>query len=147
MATKLQREYEQDFYAWAIHNAKLMRQRKLTEIDCEHVAKELESMGRNNKRELINRLAILLAHLLKWKFQAIRRSKSWVLAIKNQRFEIIDLLEESPSLKHEISLKFAHAYEKAKIIAAEQTGIDEKEFPSQSPSDLNQCLDFSFLPE
>jgi len=140
-------EYERDFYAWALQSAELIRQGKFSEIDIENVAEELESMGSNNKRELINRFAVLIAHLLKWKFQPIRRSKSWTLTIKNQRFEILDLLEESPSLKHQIELKFNHAYEKAKIICSEQTGIDESELPESCPFNLDECLNFDFLPD
>ena len=147
MSTKLHDEYNKDFYAWAIHNAELIRQGKLNEIDAENVAEELEGMGNNNKRELINRFAVLIAHLLKWKFQPIRHSKSWTLTIKNQRFEILDLLEESPSLKYQIELKFNHAYEKAKIICSEQIGIDENELPKNCPFNLEECLNFNFLPD
>lgn len=141
------REYNQDFYKWAMHSAELIREKKFSEIDIEHIAEELESMGRNNKRELTNRLSILMAHLLKWKYQQIRRSKSWMLTIKNQRFEIEDLLDESPSLKQEISAKFDHAYQKALLLAAAETGIEESEFPKNSPFSLDECLDESFLPE
>ena len=69
--------YEQDFYAWAIHNAELLRQGRLSEIDVEHIAEELECMGRSEKRELMSRLGVLLAHLLKWVYQPYRRSRSW----------------------------------------------------------------------
>jgi hypothetical protein len=48
-------EYQKDFYAWLMDNAKLLREKKFTEIDAEHVAEELESMGKSEKRELINR--------------------------------------------------------------------------------------------
>lgn len=147
MNAKVQHEYNQDFYAWALHSAELIREGKFSELDIENLAEELESMGNNNKRELVNRFAVLLAHLLKWKFQPIRRSKSWMLTIKNQRFEILDLLEESPSLKHQIELKFNHAYEKAKIICSEQTGIDESELPENCPFSLKECLNFDFLPD
>lgn len=146
MRKNIQKEYETDFYAWTIHNAQLLREGKLSEVDVLHVAEEIESMGKSEKRELIHRLAILMAHLLKWKFQPMRRSKSWTLTIKNQRMELNDLLEESPSLKKELTDKFNHAYEKAVLIAAEQTGMDEKEFPKKSPFHLNDCLHATYLP-
>lgn len=147
MGAKLQEEYDNDFYAWTFHNAELLRERKFDEIDTEHLAEEIEDMGKSNKRALMNRFSILIAHLLKWKLQPIRRSKSWVLTIKHQRFEIMDLLKESPSLKHEIALQFEHAYEKALIIAAEQTGIDETKLPEVCPFSLEQCLNSDFLPD
>ena len=139
--------YEGDFYAWAMENADLLRQKKFEEIDVENIAEEIESMGKSNKRSLFSHMSILIAHLLKWKFQPVRRSKSWALTIKNQRYEIRDLLKESPSLRKEIELRFFDAYEKALIVAAEQTGIDEENFPKSCPFSLEQCLDGAFLPE
>jgi hypothetical protein len=52
MTKSIQKEYEKDFYAWSIHNAKLLRERKLSEIDIENIAEEIESMGKSEKREL-----------------------------------------------------------------------------------------------
>lgn len=138
--------YDKDFYAWALENAELLRQKRFEEIDVDNVAEEIESMGKSNKRSLFSHLSVLIAHLLKWKFQPIRQSKSWTLTIKNQRFEITDLLKESPSLKKEIEKQFDHAYKKALIIASEQTGIDENDFPKICPFNLEECLDDDFLP-
>ncbi len=145
MTKAIQKEYENDFYAWTIHNAKLLRAGKVAEVDIEHIAEEIECMGKSEKRELMSRLAVLMAHLLKWKFQPVRRSNSWKLTIKNQRMELKDLLEDSPSLKKELEDKFNHAYEKAVLIAAEQTGFDESEFPKQPPFTLQDCFKSSYL--
>jgi hypothetical protein len=43
-------------------NAALIRQGQLAEVDLEQVAEELESMGRSERQEWVNRLAVLLAH-------------------------------------------------------------------------------------
>lgn len=139
--------YEKDFYAWTFETAALLREKRFEEIDVDSIAEEIEGMGKSNKRSLFNHFSVLIAHLLKWKFQTIRRSKSWTLTIKNQRFEILDLLQDSPSLRNEIQRQFGHAYEKAVIIASEQTGIDENEFPKTCPFSLEECLDNHFLPE
>jgi hypothetical protein len=48
-----------------LKSAELIRQGKFSELDVEHIAEELEGMARSDRRELINRFAILLA-LLKW---------------------------------------------------------------------------------
>jgi hypothetical protein len=39
--------YDQDFFAWAMDTAKLLRDGRFGEIDIEHVAEELESMGKS----------------------------------------------------------------------------------------------------
>ena len=125
MATKNQ-EYEKDFYAWAIHNAKLLREGKLSEVDIENIAEEIESMGKRERRELINRFAILIAHLLKWEYQPARRSKSW---------------------EHEIEEQLAHSYKKALLISEKETGFELKTFPKSCPFSLKQILNQKFFPE
>jgi len=85
-------DYNKDFYAWLMKNADLLRQHKFNEVDIEHVAEELESMGKSEKRELTSRLTVLLAHLLKWKLQLILRSRSWKNTILTQRIKTIPRL-------------------------------------------------------
>src|SRR3990172_2106222 len=102
--------YDTDFYQWTFHNAELLRQGKLTEVDVQNIAEELESMGKSEKRELINRLAVLIMHLLKWQYQPEKRSHSWIETINEQRRQIILLLEDNPSLKYEIEEKIIRAY-------------------------------------
>jgi len=142
-----QNEYDKDFYAWSLHNAALIREGKLSEVDLEHVAEEIEEMGKNNRRELISRLAVLLAHLLKWKFQPERRGNSWKYTIKRQRFDVRDILKESPSLKHELDKRLDYAYEKALITAIEETGFSQSAFPETSPFSLAEALNENFFPE
>lgn len=139
--------YEQDFYAWLLKSAELIRQRKFSELDVEHLAEELEGMARSDRRELINRFAVLLAHLLKWQYQPERRSKSWERTIKEQRKRIFLLLEESPSLRYEIEKKLSDAYEIAVLSAANETGLDELAFPESCEYSLEEVLDTHFYPE
>ena len=52
--------YDRDFYAWSREQAELLRAGKLDRADIEHIAEEIDSMGRTEKRELVNRLSVLL---------------------------------------------------------------------------------------
>lgn len=146
MSRKLKHEYEQDFYEWTMHNAALIRQGKFSQVDIENVAEEIESMGKSDKRELISRLGVLIAHLLKWEFQPKRRTNSWRAIIKVQRLRVKKLLGESPSLKHELESKLADAYQLAIMIAAEETHIPEIDFPNKCPYDFAQCMRENFFP-
>ena len=56
-------------------------------------------MGKRDRRELVSRLTVLLADLLKWQFQPQFRSKSWQFTLREQRTQIAKLLKDSPSLK------------------------------------------------
>lgn len=141
------KEYEKDFYAWTTHNAKLLREGKFSEIDVEHIAEEIESMGKSEKRELISRLGVLLAHLLKWQFQPERQSNSWKYTIEEQRDEVLELLDESPSLKHEIEEKLERAYRKAILLAATEMGVNKSIFQEKCPFSLEKTLNKNFYPE
>lgn len=139
--------YDQDFYTWALHNAKLLRQGKLSEIDAENIAEELESMGKRDKRQLINRSIVLLIHLLKWEFQPKKRSRSWKGSIIEQRRRILQLLEDSPSLHQELDTKLGYVYQEAIKQAAIETGLKITAFPQNCPYSKEQMLSDEFYPE
>ena len=138
--------YEKDFYAWLMHNAELLRQGRSSEIDVEHIAEELESMGKSERRELISRLSVLMSHFLKWLFQPELRSNSWKYTIEEQRRAVTDLLEDSPSLRYELKDRLAKAYTTALLQAARETEMDKARFPEQCPFSLDQILDEDFWP-
>ena len=134
--------YEADFHAWAMRNARLLRQGRLTDLDIEHIAEELESMGASERRELLSRLQVLLLHLLKYQFQPERRGKSWLLAINHQRTAIERLLEQSPSLARMLDdAQLGKVYGKAVRDAIIETDLDRHLFPTECPYALIQVLD------
>ena len=62
----------------------------------------IEALGRSEKRALKSHLARLMAHIIKWKTQPVKRSRSWVATIYNARDEIKDIQEETPSLTNDM---------------------------------------------
>ena len=140
-------QYEKDFYAWAMWNAKALREGNLSEVDVEHVAEEIESMGKSEKRELYNRLVVLLAHLLKWQFQPDCRGKSWRLTISEQRRQIQFLLKESPSLQASLEDALQAAYPDSVRLALLETGFIDSPFPAECPYGMNEVLEEDYLPE
>jgi hypothetical protein len=91
--------YDLDFYEWTVRNATLLRAGRVSEADLEHIAEEIEDMGKRERRELLSRLGALFAHMLKWQVQPERRSRSWTSTINLQRRELKKLLDEMPSLR------------------------------------------------
>ena len=139
--------YQKDFYSWLMQNAELIQRGRLSEIDTDNIAEELESMGRSEKRELLSRLIVLIAHLLKWTYQAEKRTYSWECTIEEQRHQVIDVLEDSPSLKNQLEERLTSAYQRAVVMAAKETGIKKKHFPANCPFSLIQVMDKDFYPE
>jgi Domain of unknown function DUF29 len=138
--------YDTDFYAWAMEQAALLRAGRLDAADITNIAEEIESMGRGEKRELVNRLTILLLRLLKWQFQPGFRSPSWSSSIRKQRLRLRSHLNDNPSLKGKLDESFAEAYELAVMGAARETGLPESGFPKTSPYRFEQAADDSFWP-
>jgi len=122
--------YDSDFFAWANAQAALLRAGDLSAADIGNIAEEIESMGRSEKRELVNRLTGLLLHLLKWKYQPERRSRSWLLSVAIARREITRHMADNPSLKAKLSDAMSEAYEVAVLQAAVETDLPEANFPA-----------------
>jgi hypothetical protein len=142
-----QQLYLSDFYAWANEQAGLLRAGRLSEADIEHIAEEIESMGKSEKRELVNRLRVLLLHLLKWQFQPSRRGTSWEGSIVNTRDELQVHLHDNPSLKSQIADAMEVAYRRAVLDAVTETGLRRTNFPPVCPWLYDEIMDPDFWPE
>ena len=138
--------YERDFYAWANEQAALLRSGRLSEADIEHVAEEIESMGKAEKRELANRLTVLLLHLLKWQYQPGRRGASWQATIRVQRRDLAVHMTDNPSLKAILPQTIDQAYGNAVIEAGAETGLLESAFPTVCPWTYDQITNQNFWP-
>ncbi|MEA3639382.1 MAG: DUF29 domain-containing protein [Lamprobacter sp.] len=138
--------YEQDFHRWTQEQACLLRSGQYAALDIDHLAEELESMGARERRELTNRLKVLLAHLLKWQHQPERRSPSWRATIKEQRLSIGDLLDDNPSLKPTLEQQIAKAYRLGRLLAVKETNLEESQFPVDCPYSRVQVTDLAFYP-
>jgi hypothetical protein len=140
-------KHDEDFYGWAMVEANLLRQRKWDELDIEHLAEELESMGASEKREIRSRMKQLIKHLLKWKYQPNLQCRSWKNSIRNQRLELSDVIKDNPSLKPSLNENMREAYVRALVDAVEETGIYKENFPTECPYTFEQLMDDTFYPE
>jgi Domain of unknown function DUF29 len=140
-------DYEEDFFAWTIEQARLLRAGNLSAIDAANIAEEIESMGRRDRRELGSRLLVLTIHLLKWRFQPSARSRSWSATIEEERLQIDQVFAESPSLRPLAGGLLPQAYTLARSRAIAETGFADDMFPATCPYTLDEVLSRSFLPE
>jgi hypothetical protein len=138
--------YERDFHAWTQEQAEKLRARAYNDIDWENVAEEIDSLGRSDKREIRNRLEVLLRHLLKWEFQPEKRKSGWHSTIVEQRSQLHYLIDESPSLGKFPQSQLQSMYQLARIKAQNETGLPLSTFPERSPYSISQVLAEQFLP-
>ncbi len=121
-----------------------MRAGRFEALDLEHIAEEIDSVGRSEKREIESRLEVLLMHLLKWQFQPEKRTKSWQRTLKVQRRSLKAVISENPSLKNWPELKLADSYESAALAAEKETGLAFETFPETCPFTIAQIMDEAF---
>ena len=140
-------DYDADFYGWATEQAALLRAGRLGEADLANIAEEIESMGRSEKRELVNRLAVLLQHLLKWQAQPGLRGTSWRLTIEEQRERLRSHLDDNPSLGPKLDEACAQAFRLALLSARRETGLGRGSFPVANPWPAALALDDAFYPQ
>jgi hypothetical protein len=141
------RRYEDDFFGWATEQAALLRAGRVREADLANIAEEIDSMGRSEKRELVRRLALVFAHLLKWQFQPALRGNSWRLTLREQRRKLARHLQDNPSLRPLLGQAASDAYGDALLDVQRETGLAETTFAPTSPWTVDEVLDDSFLPK
>jgi hypothetical protein len=139
------RLYEQDFYAWTQLQAVALAKREVSGLDWQHLQEEVESLGRQEYREVVSRLTVLLGHLLKWEFQSERRSRSWFLTIREQRRAIGRHLGQNPSLKSRLTEALEEGFEAGVDLALRETGLPLRVFPKSCPYELEDILRNDFL--
>ncbi|MGO4879552.1 MAG: DUF29 domain-containing protein [Bryobacteraceae bacterium] len=138
--------YDQDFFEWTQRNADLLRAGQFDQADIEHIAEEIEDMGKRDLREIHGRMQVLLIHLLKCRFQPEKNSRSWVQTISEQRRKLDLALRDSPSLQTRLQPNLRSNYRKAAQFAAIETGLPSATFPAECPFTVEQILDPEYLP-
>jgi hypothetical protein len=142
--------YERDFYAWSFAQARALRTRRPEALDWENLAEEIKSLGRRDRREVKNRLKVLLVHLLKWQLQTNYRSTSWKNTMNTQRDDLDAVLADSPSLRRQVPALLAEAYPRARRDAAAEMDLIPaavRKIPETSPFTVEQVLDPEFFPD
>lgn len=141
--------YDGDIIAWANEQARLLRAGLFSQLDIEHIAEEIEDVGKSEQRELENRMAVLLAHLLKWQHQPERRGNSWRRTIEDQRGRIARRIGKTPSLKADLDDAewWRGVWADALDIAVKETGLRYEDFPESRSWNFGQIMDADFWPE
>lgn len=142
--------YDRDFYLWLQIQAKLLRERKLEDVDFESLIEEIESMGRSEKKELKSRLTTLIEHLLKihyWQSEKANNARGWRQTIVEQRRQIEYLLSDSPSLRAFLAEIWRECYVNARKDLIKKYELDAETFPSEPAFSLEDILNEDYIPE
>lgn len=139
--------YETDYQEWIDTTLQHLRNQEFNQLDLVHLIEEIETMGKSDKRELQNRLIILLMHLLKWKYQPNNQSSSWLSTIDEQRRQLLFIFEDSPSLeKNYLATVFDKCYQMARKSASKETQLSLSTFPESCPFSQTEIFNIDFYP-
>ena len=139
--------YDTDFYQWTQTQAAALRAKDIAALDLEHLAEEIESLGKRDRRAVESYLEVILLHLLKWAYQSERRGRSWEKSLLQARHRLAKLLRENPSLANQVPAFLDEGYHHAQHLAAIGTGLPLTTFPETCPWTGRQVLGEDFWPE
>lgn len=139
--------FDVDLAAWADAQADALREGRLEDLDAVHLSGLVEALATERETELRARLGVILTGLLRWAEQVDLRGHSWAASIDIQRFQVHDILRESPSLRGAVPDLIAAAYPEAKARAVLESALFEESFSESCPFTEDEVLTVGFLPD
>lgn len=122
--------YNLDFVRWCEDTVAKLKAGCLSEVDVDNLIEEIEGLANRDRRELKHRLQVLLNHLLKRLYvPSLYNYPGWELTIAEQRNQLQDLLEQSPSLRQYFFEVFDDSWQFA--LSQARRGYLEVDFPDQ----------------
>ena len=131
--------FVEDETAWVESMAALARRRDVANLDWANLSEYLTDMANRERREVKNRLVVLLAHLLKWEYQPEKRTGSWRATVLEQRQQLADLASRGVLRSHAEDV-LEEAYGRAVELAVAETSRPFNQFPETCPHDLDALL-------
>src|ERR1700719_1209724 len=95
--------YEDDLYAWTQHQAEVLRTMSVSDnrFDREHVAEEIEDLGKSERDAVRSQIRGIIEHLLKLTYSPAEQPRfDWMETIVDARQELSDKL--TPTLRREV---------------------------------------------
>ena len=146
-AAEAQTAHDDDYCLWIEEQVALLRNGSVTRADLLTIAEELEGMGRSQKSAVESNLRIVLAHLLKYRYQPKKRSGRWEATLIEHRSRLHGDMRASPSLRRHAAETLTASYQAGRRLAAAETRLPQATFPEICPFTLDQVLDPDVLPD
>ena len=132
----------EDRYKFVMDAASELRKGNVAAVDLAAVAEELEQVGRSDAHEVRNRTERLLEHMIKLEYitgiMLEQNERLWLKTLDEQRDQISDLLEESPSLRTKLTPELlARSYKRGAKAVLTEYGFTA---PAECPWTWEECL-------
>jgi hypothetical protein len=146
-------DYDEDFYAWTQYQAEVLRSMPASDnrFDREHVAEEIEDLGKSERNAVRSEVRRILEHLLKLAHSPAGDPRyGWMRSIAEAR----ELLEDrvTGTLRHDLEASLPRLYRGARR-QAELSLREHGEhyaaagFPQECPYTLDEILGEDWYPE
>lgn len=123
--------HDRYFNLWLEQTAIAIRNRDLSNMDCDNLLDEIEDMGASQKRALDSYLQRLIEQILKLHYWYVDRNKKGSLReVINFRNRINRILKKNPSLKNYIAQEYEDIWQDAIAVMGVEFEIPETSFVS-----------------
>jgi hypothetical protein len=136
--------YASDYYGWVQEQIAHLKAGRLAALDVENLLEEIRDLGSAAEQRLESALVVLLLHMLKWRYQPERRTRSWFFSMREGRKLARKVLLKNPSLKPLRDGLIAEAYDTARDGTADETGLKLSLFPETCPFTWDEMMDEGF---
>ncbi|HTZ34886.1 MAG TPA: DUF29 domain-containing protein [Stellaceae bacterium] len=145
--------YDDDFYAWTQHQARVLRSLRTRDnrFDREHLAEEIEDLGKSERNAVRSQIQRVLVHFLKLAHSPARDPRlDWMDSIIEARAALAD--ELSPSLRRDIEAELPRIYTiacKRALLELAKHGEQDaaRSLPSVCPYTVDEILAEDWYPE
>ncbi|KIG02643.1 protein of unknown function DUF29 [Burkholderia sp. MR1] len=139
--------YEEDFSKWALHQSKLLREKRFHELDLENLIEEVESLARQIEDEVERNLKPLLAAMIRWNCFEGLRCLNWQEKIGEHRTWIETALGDDPNV--DVSELINHLWGSAVLEVHKAMGLNFGLMPKSCPWTVEQVLSIKgyYLPD
>ena len=149
--TRISPDYDQDFYAWTQHQAKLLRALRSADlplapdVDLDRVAEEIEDLGKVELRGVTSIIQQILMHLIKAasdpKSQASNHWQSETIAFS---FDLADRYARSMRQLIDMQALWQRSLRLAEVQLHEHGASLAKNLPTECPFSLDDFLTKEF---
>lgn len=131
----------------------MIKENILNRIELRLSARELElAMSKNDRQILKSRIAVIITHLLKWKYQPELRTSSWWKSIINQRRAVLPIVNGNSRKMNMTNVPdfLKESYIEGKKVALKEmkvSGARLSNIPTDCEWTVEQILDLNFFPD
>lgn len=134
--------YEEDFYAWTQRQADLLRRLPAisNELDVEHIAEEIEDLGRSDLRAAQSLCEHIIEHFLKIEFSGLHEpADHWRDEIVEWRLQLDKILTRSILAKLDLPARYRMALRLLRRLERDVPGILNR-LPAECPYAMEQII-------